>query len=181
MAALFGLGGTLVGAAVSTGAVVWQQRHQAKTAKAQQIEERGRVAGDKVLAELYTQRRYLMECSNEDFRDENPRWRRTAMKHMDAVELETGLIPLAEEVRKRVKEAVDLAESGVIYALRAQLGATRELGYLFGGCNESIEVVSAYMRGDPLPAPSHWVEKRKKEVQRGLGRNFPVHHRSGQN
>ncbi|MFF8873199.1 hypothetical protein [Streptomyces massasporeus] len=33
LAALFGLGGTLVGAAVSTGAVVWQQRRTAHEAE----------------------------------------------------------------------------------------------------------------------------------------------------
>lgn len=33
LAALFGLGGTLVGAAVSTGAVVWQQRKTAREAE----------------------------------------------------------------------------------------------------------------------------------------------------
>ncbi|MGW2932942.1 hypothetical protein ACWDA7_13990 [Streptomyces sp. NPDC001156] len=167
-----GLGGAAIGAGGALLGGWLQQRHQVKTAREQKIGDLGRAAGDKLLAELYGLRRLVMDCSYEEFREEHPQWRKTAVNHVDAVELAVGLIPQAPGVRTRVKEAMDLAESGTLYAMRADLGPRRELLHLFGGCNEAIEIVSAFMRGDPIPAPSRWVARRKAEEQRGEGRNW---------
>jgi hypothetical protein len=166
---LMGFSGAVVGAgAVVLGAWL-QQRYQAKASREQKIEDLGRAAADKALAELYSLRRLLMDRSHDEISD----WRKTAMQHMDAVELAVGLIPQAQDVRTKVKETMDLTESGAIYALRADLDLNTELLHMFGGCNEAIEIVSAFMRGDPIPEPSMWVKRRKEEERRGEGRHWP--------
>ncbi|MFI2757818.1 hypothetical protein ACH5A3_02910 [Streptomyces echinatus] len=175
-----GLGGAVIGAGGALLGGLQQQRHQARTTREQKIEDLGRAAGDKVLTELYALRRHLMECGQGDIPEEHQPWDKIARNQMDTAELALGLMPGAGDVRTRVKEALDLAESGVIYALRADLHVNTQLMHLFGGCSEAIEVVSAYMRGDPIPAPSRWVERRRREEQRGQGRSWQALRRDAQ-
>lgn len=170
VAGLFGLGGALVGATISTVAIVWQQRDQTRKEQNQRIEDRGRAVGEQALSELFALRRHLLACTESPIPDENQPWRRIAHNHMDEAESALALMPGAKEVRARVTEALKIAEAGVTEARREQTGSMTEIVLLGRGTDDSIEILAAYMRGEQIPEPSTWVlEQRRGQASRPPG------------
>lgn len=164
LAALMGFGGTLVGAGVSMWATVLTQRHQTKTGRADRVEQLGRAAGEKALAELYALRRHLGECKADSIPEDHQPWRKIAKDHMDEAELAVGLIPQGDQVRERLEEVLTATYYGMTQreqSLIRQLGSTRS------GASEAIGLLSSFLRGDPLPERSPGVERFRE--QRAVG------------
>lgn len=165
LAALMGLGGTLVGAGVSMWATVLTQRYQAKTGKADRVEQLGRAAGERALAELYALRRHLGECRADAIPEDRQPWRKIAKDHMDEAELAVGLIPQGDQVRERLEEVLNVTHYGMT---RREQSLIRQLGSTRSGASEAIGLLSAFLRGDPLPERSPGVERFRE--QRDVGR-----------
>ncbi|MFD8472034.1 hypothetical protein ACFV2E_08255 [Streptomyces globisporus] len=167
LAAVFGLGGTLVGAGASVWATIVSQRHQARTAVTQRTEDRGRAAGEKALEELYTLRRFMTEFTAARAREEGQPWRLTAKRHFDEAELAVMLMPNAREVQNRIEEVMGIAGATLMVGQKhAQatdgMELIREIRHCRSLAVEAIQILSAYMRGDALPTPSHLVIKRRE-------------------
>ncbi|WNE95549.1 hypothetical protein PS467_09455 [Streptomyces luomodiensis] len=115
LAGLFGFVGTLVGAGVSLWATVITQRQQAEAtadrreeARATLIAERSRAAGEKALSELYDLRRHISQRQRDLASEDRKLWIRAGEALADQAELEAGLMPQAEEVRTRFREALEV-------------------------------------------------------------------------
>ncbi|MGP4046913.1 hypothetical protein [Streptomyces sp. 2A115] len=167
LAGLMGFGGALVGAGVSMWATVITQRHEAKTARIQRVEERGRAAGERALTELYALRRHIMECTQDPIPEERQPWRKIAHDHMGEAQAALALMPGAKKVRERVTEALTIIERKIFEARRGDMGSIMEMMALSRGAGEGIEVLSAYMRGEGVPQPSRWVlDYRRDQANR---------------
>ncbi|WP_331734985.1 hypothetical protein OG379_39830 (plasmid) [Streptomyces sp. NBC_01166] len=167
LAAVFGLGGTLVGAGVSVWATIISQRHQARTAVTQRTEDRGRAAGEKALEELYNLRRFMTEFTAVMAREEGQPWRLTAKRHFDEAELAVMLMPNAREVQDRIEELMGIAGATLMVGREhAQATDGMELLREIRRCRhlavEAIQILSAYMRDDTLPGPSRLVIERRE-------------------
>ncbi|MFD8072170.1 hypothetical protein ACFV3E_05905 [Streptomyces sp. NPDC059718] len=165
LAGLIGFGGAVVGAGGALLGAWLQQHHQAKAEKAARIEERARAAGDKALSELYALRRHVMECNSEEIPESRQPWLKIAEHHMDAAEMAVGLMPQAEQVREQVKETFLLASTAASYAVMLNESPAAQCAPLRWAASEGITVLSAYMRGDPIPPPSRRVENLRKMVR----------------
>ncbi|WP_431040450.1 hypothetical protein ACQUSR_34045 [Streptomyces sp. P1-3] len=163
---LIGFGGAVVGAGGALVGAWLQQHHQARTAQAQRVEDRAREAGNNALAELLVLRRLVTENVHANLDEEIPRWRSVAQRHTDAAEMALLLMPQAEEVRARVIGALHLAERALAFAARAALGLHVEKLHLYSCSNEAIQVLAAFMRGDPLPKPSRWIRSTEEDLKR---------------
>ncbi|MFD5711339.1 hypothetical protein ACFWHW_13230 [Streptomyces pharetrae] len=163
---LIGFGGAVVGAGGALVGAWLQQHHQSKTAQAQRIEDRARDAGNNALAELLVLRRLVTENVHSNLDEEMPGWRSVAQRHMDATEMALLLMPQAKEVQARVIGALRLAERALAFAARADLGLHVEKLHLYNCSNEAIQVLAAFMRGDPLPKPSRWIQSIEEDLER---------------
>lgn len=175
---LIGFGGAVVGAG---GALVggWlQQRHQATVLRQQQeaaraglLEERGRAAGEKALSELYALRRHLKDCELRPVPGERQPWRGIARTLIDDAELAVMLMPNAAEVQSRVADAAGLiTQTLMIGRDEARMMTDGEhrthVSLCLGGTLEAIGVLSAFMRGDPLPDRGRLVSGHRERSQR---------------
>lgn len=175
---LIGFGGAVVGAG---GALVggWlQQRHQATVLREQQeaartglLEERGRAAGEKALSELYALRRHLKDCELRPVPAELQPWRGIARTFIDDAELAVMLMPNAAQVQSRVADAARLiTETLMIGRDEARMMTDGEhrthVNLCLAGTLEAIGVLSAFMRGDPLPGRGRLVSRHLERNQR---------------
>ncbi|MGW7261523.1 hypothetical protein [Streptomyces sp. NPDC054834] len=165
---LIGLGGALIGGGVSVWATKVTQRQQAKERlqqaeeeRSKLIEERGRAAGEKALTELYALRRHLVECAQAEIPDDHQPWRKIAKDHMDEAELAVGLMPQASEVRGRIEEVLGIT---FLHMFRSSGDTAREVVHARSGATEAIDILSAYMRGDPLPEISGTVRRYREHA-----------------
>lgn len=163
---LIGFGGAVVGAGGALLGGWFQQRYQTKAARSQRVEERAREAGNNALTELLVLRRLVTENVHANLDEEMPNWRKVAERHMDAAEMALLLMPQAEEVRARVVKALNLAERALAFAARTAQGLNMEKLHLYNCSNEAIQVVSAFMRDDPLPEPSRWMRSIEEDLAR---------------
>ncbi|MFF9394219.1 hypothetical protein [Streptomyces griseoluteus] len=168
LSGLTGLGGALIGGAVSVWATVATQKQQAREGLQRQqeerhklIEQRGREAGKKALTELYALRRHLAECTQRDIPEDHQPWRKIAKDHMDEAELAVGLMPQASEVRERIEEVLQVT---FLHMFRSADEALREVMHAKRGATEAIDILSAYMRGDPLPEASAWTMRYREHA-----------------
>ncbi|MFI5979175.1 hypothetical protein [Streptomyces sp. NPDC051452] len=168
LSGLIGLGGALIGGAVSVWATVATQKQQAQESYRQQreeqhklIEQRGREAGEKALTELYALRRHLVECTQDNIPEDHQPWRKIAKDHMDEAELAVGLMPQASEVRERIEEVL---EAAFIHMVRSSGEVDREVLHAKRGATEAIDILSAYMRGDRLPEASAWAMRYREHA-----------------
>ncbi|MEU6001563.1 hypothetical protein ABZ837_27520 [Streptomyces sp. NPDC047197] len=149
LAGLMGLTGAAVGA---TGALMggWlQQRLQSKAAREQQREERRYIAGQTALDMLIRLRRTA--ASRVDSPESEDDWIDVFVEHTTAYEAALLLIPDADHLRER------------LYAISRALGHYESLGQSHQDANlwldstalEAIRVLSAFLRQEPLPNPSH--------------------------
>ncbi|WP_326755113.1 hypothetical protein OH738_10710 [Streptomyces hirsutus] len=158
LSGLIGFGGAAVGAGGAFLGTWLQQRHQAQLeqqrwekARADLLEERGRAAADKALAELYVLRRHISSWKVGMSAEEKSQWYRTGHGHTDNTELNAALIPEANELRERLRNALEVVRT----SMHVDAWESEHEPYLSGFDTEhAIALLSAYMRGDPLPSPS---------------------------
>lgn len=160
--------GTMVGAGVSAWATVRTQRHEAKRAVEERqdatrklADERGQAAGREALAELYTLRRHIHQWAGPaDMATHRP-WFKAGEEMADKAEMIAGLIPQAPEIRLRLGEALKVT---LICMLDGVHGDTTRVSYLGRDyVDHAIEILLAFLRGDPLPEPSAAVVRFRRE------------------
>ncbi|MDX3233224.1 hypothetical protein [Streptomyces sp. ME19-01-6] len=165
-----GLIGASVGAAGALVGGWFQQRYQAKMAREDReearndlLEERGRTAADKALAELYALRRHVVTWKIGWSAVERVEWVQEGHTYADDAELNAALIPKAAELRERLRDAL-------IAIRRSMFIDAHEAGnepYLSEFDTEhAIELLSAYMRGDGLPQPT--LREERAGVERDM-------------
>ncbi|MFI0939156.1 hypothetical protein [Streptomyces sp. NPDC021020] len=124
-------------------------------AAAKLIDERGQTAGREALAELYVLRRHIVHFEFPPDVEARRAWFHAGEEMADKAELTAGLIPQAPEIRPRLEEALNAT-------LRCMAGNRRSsIRSTFRSTNavdHAIEILQAFLRGDPLPEPSAGVE-----------------------
>lgn len=147
-AGLIGLVGAVVGAGGALLGGWLQQRHQAKLAKDERLDERGYTAGETALGELYQLRQHLIESgvAGPVPQDRQP-WRFIAVNHLDAAEMAVMLMPNAPAVHDRVVEVLNVAKR---YELAGQ-HRHQQIRWLTACVGSAIDMLSAHMRADPVP------------------------------
>ncbi|MBZ6261188.1 hypothetical protein KVH22_37415 [Streptomyces olivaceus] len=162
-----GLGGAAIGAGGALLGGWLQQRHQAKLdreqreeARAGLVEERGRTAADKALGELYTLRRHVSTWEVDLSAEAKNQWYQTGHTHADEAELNAALIPEADNLRERLQDALESART----SMQIDAWESEHEPYLSAFDTEhAIGLLSAYMRGDSLPAPTLREERASLE------------------
>jgi hypothetical protein len=159
--------GTVVGAGVSVWATVLTQRHEARTALVQkqeaaekQVEERGRAAGNDALTELYALRRHILRWGPDLDVESRASWTRSGEELADQVEIATGLIPQAQEVRTRMEEALSVAVS---YMHEDENRPATQAYGTKRAVDHAIDILQTFLRGDPLPRISYDVDTLRIE------------------
>lgn len=143
-----GLGGAVVGAGAAVLGGVVQQRLQAKSTQADRREERGHLAGEKALAELYQLRRHLLACvGTAGVPDECEPWRDIARRYLDSAELAVLLLPSSTPAGGRAMEVLLLAER---FELAGQ-DRRRQLRWIGYCVSRAIRILSAHRGGDEIP------------------------------
>ncbi|MFI6606864.1 hypothetical protein [Streptomyces sp. NPDC050507] len=170
LAGLIGFGGAVVGAGGALLGAWLQQHHQAKTARVEReearaglVEERGRAAAEKALAELYRLRGHAVTWRGGMAADERNEWSRTSRNLIDAADLNAALIPKADKLRVRLQDALGAIRKSV----HIDAHESEHEAYLSTSDTEhAIALLSAYMRGDTLPAPT--VREQREGVERDM-------------
>lgn len=154
--------GTVVGAGVSAWATVRSQRHEAqralderRDAAATLIDERGQTAGREALAELYVLRRHIVHFEFPPNVEARRAWFHAGEEMADKAEMTAGLIPQAPEVRPRLEEALNATLRCMLDNRRSSIRSTFRST---NAVDHAIEILQAFLRGDPLPEPSAGVE-----------------------
>jgi hypothetical protein len=166
----------LIGASVGAGGAllgVWlQQRYQAKMARDQReearddlLEERGRTAADKALAELYALRRHVLTWKVGMSAEERNQWVQSGHTYADDTELNAALIPKATELRERLRYALG-AIRGSMFVDAYE--AAHEPYMSDFDTEHAIGLLSAYMRGDSMPRPTPREERVSVEREMRL-------------
>lgn len=167
-AAVLGVGGTLLGG--------WlQQRHQVQVAREEraevrssEVESRGREAAQKALTELYALRRHALTWKVGMSAEERNQWVGAAHPMVDEVELNVALIPGADTLRVRVRDALSVVRNsffedgyeGEHEPYRSEFDTSHCIGLL-----------SAYMRGDDaLPEPT--AREERESIQHDMRENL---------
>lgn len=112
------------------------------------IDERGQTAGREALAELYTLRRHILQWGSDLDAESRASWTRSGEELADQVEIATGLIPQAQEVRVRMEEALWAA---VRCMHEDENRPTTQAYGTKRAVNHAIDILQAFLRGDPLP------------------------------
>ncbi|WP_406431569.1 hypothetical protein OHA59_36705 [Streptomyces sp. NBC_01589] len=143
----------MIGAAVgASGALVggWlQQRHQAKTAKEQRRDERRFTAGRTALDMLIRLRRAAASRSQGDAESEGA-WVDELVEWTTTFDAALLVVPDGDEMRERVFEVV--RHLGFYDSLGQTYSEANDWIYLT--CKEAIELLSAFLREEPLPPRS---------------------------
>lgn len=164
---LIGFGGALVGGAASFGGVWLTLSHQRKLAREARLAEIGQAAADKALNELISLGEFLGSVSGDVaamHTDESASYLDTVFGHMQNVERAVARIP-NRELRDRVKALL-------IVMRRFRAAGVRHffaVSWLAELTDELTELLSAYIRSDPLPPLSERTEeKQRRAVQHDL-------------
>lgn len=162
LSGLIGFGGALVGGAASFGGVWLTLSHQRKLAREARLAEIGQEAADKALNELITLGEFLGSVSGDVatmHTDEQASYLDTVFGHMENVERAVARIP-NRELRDRVKALL-------IVMRRFRAAGVRHffaVSWLAELTDELTELLSAYIRSDPLPPLSSRTEAKQRRV-----------------
>jgi hypothetical protein len=170
VAALWGFGGAAMGAGGAFLGTWVQQRHQAEMeqkrrddARADLLEERGRAAAEKALTELYDLRRHVSTWKAGMSAEERNQWYQTGYDHTYSAELNAALIPEANELRERLRDALEVVRT----SMNVDAWQSEHEPYLSHfDAEHSIALLSAYIRGDSLPTPTS--REKRETTQREM-------------
>ncbi|MFF8015522.1 hypothetical protein [Streptomyces sp. NPDC007929] len=167
LSGLIGFGGALVGGASSFGGVWLTLSHQRKQARESRLLEIGQEAADKALNELITLGEFLESVRGEVAAmrtDESAEYLDTVFGHMERVQRAVARIP-DRELRTRMRDLLSVMRKFRAAGVR-HLFAVSWLAEL---ADELTELLSAYIRSDPLPPLSERTEsKRQRAIQHEL-------------
>jgi hypothetical protein len=161
-----GAGAAILGTVAGSGASLWATtrtlRHEAtkaiderRDAAAKLIDERGQTAGREALAEFYALRRHIVQWDFPPDVEARRAWFHAGEEMADKAEMTAGLIPQAPEVRPRLEEALNVTLRCMLVNRRS---AVRSTFRSKNAVDHAIEILQAFLRGDPLPEPSAAVE-----------------------
>lgn len=159
LSGLIGFGGALVGGAASFGGVWLTLSHQRKLARETRLAEIGQDAADRALNELITLGEFLGSVRSDVAAmptDERASYLDTVFGHMESIERAVARIP-NRELRDRVK-------SLLIVMRRFRAAGVRHffaVSWLAELTDELTELLSAYIRSDPLPPLSSRTEEKQ--------------------
>jgi hypothetical protein len=167
LSGLIGFGGALVGGAASFGGVWLTLSHERKLAKEARLADIGQVAADQALNELITLGEFLESVSSEVATmrtDESAEYLDTVFGHMERVQRAVARIP-DRELRGRVRD--------LLYVMRKfRAAGVRHffaVSWLAELADELTELLSAYIRSDPLPPLSERTgSKQERAIQHEL-------------
>ncbi|MFE4991411.1 hypothetical protein ACFRH4_08675 [Streptomyces mirabilis] len=144
-----GLGGAVIGAGGALLGGWLQQRHQARTAKEQRRDERRFTAGRTALDMLIRLRRVAANRSEGDAESEDA-WVDELVEWTTTFDAALLVVPGGDEMRERVFEVVrHLAFYDVLGQTHSEAN-----GWIDLTCKEAIELLSAFLREEPLPPRS---------------------------
>ncbi|MDV9175972.1 hypothetical protein R6V09_38365 [Streptomyces sp. W16] len=159
---LIGFGGAVVGAGGALLGGWLQQHHAAKTAKDERRSERRYTTGQAAL-EILIRFRQATASRTEDQESEDA-WNDVFIDLTVTFDAALYVVPDGDEMREQVFEIVRLI------AYYEQLGQTHQESNLWidSLCKEAIEVLSAFLREDPLPSPSRFFLDQQEMVEAHL-------------
>ncbi|MFD4523269.1 hypothetical protein ACFWP7_04905 [Streptomyces sp. NPDC058470] len=162
-----GLGGAVIGAGGALLGGWLQQRHQAKTARAERRDERRYTTGQAAL-EILIRFRQSAASRTED-RESEDAWTDVFIDLTVTIDAALYVVPDGDEMRDQVFEIVRLI------AYYEQLGQTHQESNLWidALCKEAIEVLSAFLREDPLPSPFRFFLDQQEMVEVHLRNRTP--------
>ncbi|MFI6606865.1 hypothetical protein [Streptomyces sp. NPDC050507] len=166
LAGLIGFGGAVFGAVIGGGtsliATKLTLNHQRDQTSETRLQELGHAATETAMSELIQLGQFLGSIRGAEVEahvEDNRPWITTAGDHLKNVELAVARIP-DRKVRDRVKIPLDLA-----YRYRASgsrhFFAVRWVGEM---ANDMIDVLSANLRRDKMPALPESVTKAQEKV-----------------
>ncbi|MCX4608715.1 hypothetical protein [Streptomyces mirabilis] len=158
-----GLGGAVIGAGGALLGGWLQQRHQAKTAKQQRREERRFTAGRTALDMLIRLRHVAANRAEGDDESEAA-WVDGLVEWTTTFDAALLVVPDGKEMRERVFEVVRHL------GFYESLGQTHSeaSGWIDATCLEGIELLSAFLREEPLPAQSRPFRDRTGMIEAHL-------------
>ncbi|QIS71624.1 hypothetical protein HB370_17750 [Streptomyces sp. DSM 40868] len=162
LSGLIGFGGALVGGAASFGGVWLTLSHQRKLAREARLAEIGQEAADRALSELITLGEFLASVRSDVAAmptDERASYLDTVFGRMENVERAVARIP-NRELRERVK-------SLLIVMRRFKAAGVRHffaVSWLAELTDELTDLLSAYIRSDPLPSFSERTEEKQRRA-----------------
>lgn len=162
--AVVGVGGTLLGSWLQHRQQAEMAREERAEARAGEAESRGRGVAEKALTELYSLRRHALSWKAGMSAEERNEWVGTAHVMADQAELHTALVPGADTLRERLRDALSAArKSFFLDGYEAEHEAYRSEF----DTSHCIALLSAYMRGDAtLPEPT--VREERETIERDM-------------
>ncbi|MFJ8507717.1 hypothetical protein [Streptomyces avermitilis] len=156
---LIGFGGAVVGAGGALLGGWLQQRHQAKSAKEERRAERRHAAGQAALDMLIRFRHATASRINDD--EGVDAWTEAFVEWSVTFDAALYVVPDGEAMRKRV------------FGIMGFVGYHEDLGqnhseaslWIDALCKEAIGVLSAFLREEPLPAPSTFFLDQREMVR----------------
>lgn len=162
LSGLIGFDGALVGGAASFGGVWLTLSHQTKLAREARLAEIGQEAADKALNELITLGEFLGSVRSDVatmHTDERASYLDTVFGHMENVERAVARIP-NRELRDRVKALLIVMRKFRAAGVRHFFAVS----WLAELTDELTELLSAYIRSDPLPSLSSRTEEKQRRA-----------------
>lgn len=167
LSGLIGFGGALVGGAASFGGVWLTLSHQRKLAREARLAEIGQEAADRALNELITLGEFLESVRGEVATmrtDESAEYLDTVFGHMERVQRAVARIP-DKELRTRVRDLLTVMRKFRTAGVRHFFAVS----WLAELADELTDVLSAYIRSDPLPPLSERTgAKQQRAIQHEL-------------
>ncbi|MEU0942530.1 hypothetical protein ABZ379_06995 [Streptomyces canus] len=159
-AAIIGLIGVVVGAGLSIFGAWLQQRGQTKTARQERLEIRGTTIGETALNELIVARNSLQVALEGDGSTSDAL--AATREAVGRAETAALTLPNVNALHMRMADVFKLYSArGWVGAVRGSFRVTWQLNTTI----ESIEILAAFLRGDPLPAPSSWFVQSQRKVE----------------
>ncbi|WP_030298957.1 hypothetical protein [Streptomyces katrae] len=168
-AGIFALGGALVGGAATFAGTVWELHQQRRTART----EMAKAAVDQVMTEFSEIQKAIRlktgsyEWPAEDTRHTWPSafWRsetlttQKKMKRFNLMQDRRQRIEIAilrvPDTRLRLRIQLDI---GMIYTLPTETSASASHSRDTRICDDALDCLGAYQRGEPIPEPNHAVQ-----------------------
>lgn len=167
LSGLIGFGGALVGGAASFGGVWLTLSHQRKLAREARLAEIGQEAADRALNELITLGEFLESVKGEVATmrtDESAEYLDTVFGHVERVQRAVARIP-DRELRTHVRDLLTVMRKYRAAGVRHFFAVS----WLSELTDELTELLSAYIRSDPLPSLSERTEsKQQRAIQHEL-------------
>ncbi|MET8696335.1 hypothetical protein ABZV65_27795 [Streptomyces bauhiniae] len=162
LSGLIGFGGALVGGATSLGGVWLTLSHQKKQTRETRLQEIGQVAVDEALNELITLGEFLKSVRGEVVTmrtDESAEYLVTVFDHMERVQRAVARIP-DRDLRTRVRDLLVIMRKFRAAGVRHFFAVS----WLVELADELTELLSAYIRSDPLPPLSARTEEKQQRA-----------------